>query len=78
MPNKLYAHLFMDVQQMMNYMPNSIYLTLTPFIIFKGAKIDLNFQKIVPFSSYAKRVDNINLIQVMVSYFTSLMILHLI
>jgi len=44
-------------------MPNAIYPTLTPSVIFKGTKIDLNFQKLVPIASYAaehyaKRVDN--------------------
>ena len=48
---------------MINNMSNSIHSTLTSSIIFKGKKIDLNFQKIVPFGSYAalhfaKRVDN--------------------
>ena len=41
---------------MINNMPNSIHPTLTPSIIFKGTKIDLDFQKIVP--HHAKRVDN--------------------
>ena len=55
--------LFTAVQQMINQMPNSIHPTLTPSIIFKGTKIDLNFQKLVPFGTYAalhyaKRVDN--------------------
>ena len=44
-PKKLYAHLLTAVQQMINNMPNSIHPTLTPLIIFKGTKIDLNFQK---------------------------------
>ena len=62
LPKKLYVHLFTAVQQMINNMPNLIHPTLTPSTIFKGTKIDLNFQKIVPFSSYAtlhfaKRVD---------------------
>ena len=48
---------------MINNMPNSIYPTLTPSIIFKGTKIDLKFQKLVPFGSYAalhyaKSIDN--------------------
>ena len=48
---------------MINHMPNSIHPTLPPSIIFKGTKIDLNFQKLVPFGTYAalhyaKRVDN--------------------
>ena len=48
---------------MINNMPNSNHPTLTPSIIFKGTKIDLNVQKVVPFGShvalhYAKRVDN--------------------
>ena len=48
---------------MINHMPNSIHPTLNPSIIFKGTKIDLNFQKLVPFGTYdalhyAKRVDN--------------------
>ena len=61
--NKLYAHLFTAVQQMINNMSNSIHPTLPPSIIFKGTKIDLNFQKNISFGSYtalhyAKRVDN--------------------
>ena len=44
---------FTAVQQMINHMPNSICLTLTLSIIFKGTKIDLNFQKLVPFGTYA-------------------------
>ena len=48
---------------MINNIPNSIHPTLTPSIIYKGTKIDLNFQKFVPLVSYAalhyaKRVDN--------------------
>ncbi len=48
---------------MINNLPNSTHPTLTPSIIFKGTKIDLNIQKLVPFGSYAalhyaKRVDN--------------------
>ena len=44
-------------------MPISIHPTLTPSIIFKGTKTDLNFQKHFPFGTYAalhyaKRVDN--------------------
>ena len=63
LPNKLYAQLFTAVQQMINNMSNSNHPTLTPSIIFKGTKIDLNIQKLVPFGSYAalhyaKRVDN--------------------
>ena len=63
LPNELYAHLFTAVELMINNMPNSIHSTLTPSIIFKGTKIDLNFQKLVPFGSYAalhdaNRVDN--------------------
>jgi len=49
--------------KMINHMPNSIHLTVTPSVIFKGTKINLNFQKLVPFGSYAafhyvKRVDS--------------------
>jgi hypothetical protein len=63
LPNKLYAQLFTAVHQMINNVPNSVHPTLTPSIIFKGTKIDLNFQKLVPFGTYAslhyaKRVDN--------------------
>ena len=63
LPNKLYAQLFTAVQQMINTMPNSTHRALTPSIIFKGTKIDLNIPKLVPFGSYAalhyaKRVDN--------------------
>ena len=48
---------------MINNMSNSIHPTLPPSIIFKGTKIDLNFQKNISFGSYtalhyAKRVDN--------------------
>ena len=48
---------------MINHMTYSIHPTLTPYIIFKGTKIELNFQKLVPFGTYAalhysKRVDN--------------------
>ena len=45
-------------------MTNSTHPTLAPSIIFKGTKIDLNVQKLVPFGSYAalnyakRRVDN--------------------
>jgi len=44
-------------------MSSLIHHTLTPSITFKGTKIDLNFQKFVPFGSYAalyyaERVDN--------------------
>ena len=40
-------------------MPNSTHPTLTPSIIFKGKKIDLNIHKVVPYAAlnYAKRVD---------------------
>ena len=61
---------------MINYTPNSIHPTLTFSIIFKGTNIDLNFQKIVPFGSYAalynakKLITKINPMQIMVSYFT--------
>ena len=63
LPNKLYAQLFIEVQQMINNMANSTHPTLIPSIIFKGTKIDINVQKLVPFGSYAKlhyakRVDN--------------------
>jgi len=52
--------LFTTVQQTTNNMTNSIHTTLPPSIIFKGTKIDFNFQKLVPFAAfhYAKRVDN--------------------
>ena len=40
-------------QQMINNLPNLTHPTLTPSIIFKGTKIDLNIQKLVPFGSYA-------------------------
>jgi len=45
---------------MINSMPNSIHPTLTPSVIFKGTKIVLNIQKIIPFGSYAalQRVDD--------------------
>ena len=51
------------VQQMINHMPNSIHPTLTPSIILKKTKNNLNFQKLDPFGTYAaldyaKRVDN--------------------
>ena len=53
-PNKLYVQLFTAVQQMINNMPNSNHPTLTPSIIFKGTKIDLNVQSVVPFGSYGE------------------------
>ena len=48
---------------MINNMPNATHPTLTLSIIFKGTKIDLNVEKVVPYGSYAalhctKRVDN--------------------
>ena len=69
---------------MFNNIPNLIHPTLTPSIIFKGTKIHLNFQKkspsaLMPHCIMLKELTtNINLIQIMVSYFTSLLILHLI
>ena len=44
---------------MINNMPDSTHPTLTPSIIFKGKKIDLNVQKIVICrSTLCQRVDN--------------------
>ena len=70
---------------MINNMPNSTHPTLTPFIIFKGTKIDLNVQKLVPLGSYARATlcqkeltTSINLITIMASYYILVMIQHLI
>jgi hypothetical protein len=53
LPTKLYAQLFTAVLQFINLMPNSVHPTLTPAIIFKGSKLDIQTQHPVPFGTYA-------------------------
>jgi len=72
LPNKLYAQLFTAVQQMINNLPNSTHPTLTPSIIFKGTKIDLNLSKNWSHSAHMPRdtmpnelTTSINLILIM-------------
>jgi hypothetical protein len=84
LPNKLYAQLFTAVQQMINNMSNSNHPTLTPSIIFKGTKIDLNIQNwshsahMPRYTMPNELTTSINLILIMASNYILLMIQHLI
>jgi hypothetical protein len=52
-PTKLYIQIFTAALQFINLMPNSVHPTLTPAIIFKGYKLDVQNQHPVPIGTYA-------------------------